>query len=454
MRKQLVLLALGWVICGTVAAQKGVEDGSRYGHGEDSVRCIQNLSLYQPYAKQGDFASALEFWEVVYKECPAANVNLYIDGIKIRKWQLQKETDPAKKMDYFNLLMEVYDQRITYFGNHAKNPRPNILGQKAVDYLAFHPDGLESDKNQPYAWLKTCIEESTIANFVAPCALAYVQTSCVLANQNPELREQFIADYLKALDVLDAKIAMTPVDLQKAKIRGYMQDIDEVLSASGIANCDNLESIFSTQVESHKTDLAYLKRVVAMFKRVRCTETPTYFAASEYIHNIEPTAESAEGCAYQCVKKEEYLKAAEYMKEAIALATDDATKAEYEYFTASVLFAAKKYSDARAHALQVLQYRSNDGTPYVLIAKMYANSVDMFDDPILKRAVYWAATDKLVKAKSIDPNVAEEANDLIAKYKLQFPGPEDIFMHPDIDLGKSYKVGGWIQENTIVRDNK
>ena len=29
----------------TGIAQKGVEDGSRYGHGEDSITCIKNLSL-------------------------------------------------------------------------------------------------------------------------------------------------------------------------------------------------------------------------------------------------------------------------------------------------------------------------------------------------------------------------------------------------------------------------
>lgn len=38
---------------GTTAAfaQKGVEDGSRFGHGEDSIRCLQNISIYSEYVK-------------------------------------------------------------------------------------------------------------------------------------------------------------------------------------------------------------------------------------------------------------------------------------------------------------------------------------------------------------------------------------------------------------------
>ena len=32
-------------------AQKGVEDGSRFGHGQDSIRCLQNISIYTEYVK-------------------------------------------------------------------------------------------------------------------------------------------------------------------------------------------------------------------------------------------------------------------------------------------------------------------------------------------------------------------------------------------------------------------
>ena len=151
----------------TAFAQKGVEDGSKYGHGEDSVRCIQNLSLYQTYAKQGDYATALEFWTIAYTECPAASINLYIEGAKIRTWQLKREKDPAKKMEYFNALMQVYDQRIQYFGDYVRAPRPFVYGRKAVDYFTLHPDGENSDKKPAYEWLTICINECSVRQFNA-----------------------------------------------------------------------------------------------------------------------------------------------------------------------------------------------------------------------------------------------------------------------------------------------
>lgn len=70
---------------------------------------------------------------------------------------------------------------------------------------------------------------------------------------------------------------------------------------------------------------------------------------------------------------------------------------------------------------------------------------------MLAKAVYWVAVDKFVKAKSVDPSCAGEANGLIARYSKYFPEDKEIFMHPDINKGSSYTVGGWIGESTIVR---
>ncbi|NJK84869.1 MAG: hypothetical protein HC906_01715 [Bacteroidales bacterium] len=63
-------------------AQKGVEDLSKYGHGEDSIRCVTNYSLYREYSRQRDYKMALTYWRGVFNECPLVSKNLYIDGVK------------------------------------------------------------------------------------------------------------------------------------------------------------------------------------------------------------------------------------------------------------------------------------------------------------------------------------------------------------------------------------
>ena len=81
----------------TGMAQKGVEDGSRYGHGEDSIRCIKNLSLYREYIKHGDYDMGIGPWRIVFEECPKSTKNIYIDGAKMFNDLVDNQKDPGKK---------------------------------------------------------------------------------------------------------------------------------------------------------------------------------------------------------------------------------------------------------------------------------------------------------------------------------------------------------------------
>ena len=43
--KKFGLMTLALMVTMGVFAQKGVEDGSRYGHGEDSINVIKNIAI-------------------------------------------------------------------------------------------------------------------------------------------------------------------------------------------------------------------------------------------------------------------------------------------------------------------------------------------------------------------------------------------------------------------------
>ena len=59
---------------------QNVPDDSRFGRGEDSVRCLQNLNMLTSYAKQGDYYVAFEYWYRAYSECPASHISIYYYG--------------------------------------------------------------------------------------------------------------------------------------------------------------------------------------------------------------------------------------------------------------------------------------------------------------------------------------------------------------------------------------
>ena len=137
-------------------AQKGAEDGSKYGHGQDSINCLRNLSIYSEYVKTENYKDAYFPWKAAFEECPKAQLKTYTNGVKILKWFLANEKDPAKYNTYFDELMKVYDQRIKYFPTYKQTPAPAVLGMKAVDYIQLSKN---MDPNQAFTWLKESIEK-------------------------------------------------------------------------------------------------------------------------------------------------------------------------------------------------------------------------------------------------------------------------------------------------------
>jgi hypothetical protein len=92
------------------------------------------------------------------------------------------------------------------------------------------------------------------------------------------------------------------------------------------------------------------------------------------------------------------------------------------------------------------------GQPHILLGIVYTQA-KVSDDPTLQKSIFWAAVDQFIKAKSVEPteDMIEQANKQIRSYSVYFPSKEEVFMHPDIEEGKSYYVGGWVSESTTVR---
>lgn len=455
MKTKVVLLAIGWLLIASGAfAQKGVDNGTQFGSGEDSIRCITNISLFVPYAKAGNFKDAYEFWKIVYEECPAATKDIYLYGTRIVEWQLQNEKDPAKKAELLDKLMAVYDQRVKYFGDDRRYGKDWIVSRKAQDYIKNA--GEKADNNLLYGWLKEVVDE--YGDKTEPLAVnlfMYASHQRLIADPDNK-KDEFVKNYLKSSAILEAQIAAVKAannEKELAKLTTFKTTIDESFAGSGAADCETLQNLYGDKVEQNKDNLEFLKETISLLRRVRCQEIEAYFAAAGYVHAKEPTAESAIGLGKQAVKKKDYGTAISFFDEAANLESDSKAKADDYYMIALLYFDENSYSKARQYALKAIDNNPNYGSAYMLIGKMYAATASSVypDDAVLKKTVYYAAVDKFEKAKQVDPSIAQEASAQISAYRAYFPSTEDIFMHPDLEKGKAITIGGWIGERTIVR---
>lgn len=420
---------------------------------QEEPNCNSSSSISHEAVKAGNFKDAYKPWKVVLDNCPTLRYYTFTDGYKILKGLMSqmKDRNTADYKKYFDELMSTHDLRIKYTPEFlAKGVKVSsadeALGIKAVDYIAFAP---KVDANVAYNWLRQSVDAAK-GESAGATLFYFLQMSLDKLKTDPAHKEQFIQDYLNASEYADAAIAAETKEASKKAYQGIKDNLVALFINSGTADCESLQNIYGPKVEANQTDLAYLKKVIDIMKMMRCTDSDAYQQASFYVYKIEPSTEAATGCAYQAFKKGDIESSVKFFDEAINLETDNVKKAEKAYAAASVLASVKKLSQARSYAQKAISYNENYGAPYILIANLYAMSPNWSDESALNKCTYFAVIDKLQRAKSVDPSVAEEANKLIGRYAGHTPQAKDLFML-GYKAGDRITIGGWIGETTTIR---
>ncbi len=435
-----------------VNAQKADYDpvNAPYGHGQDSVKCITNLSLMSTAAKAESYKDAVKSWEAVYNNCPASSKNIYIYGPRIFKALLAEETDATKKKEYIDLIMEIYDNRLKYFSD--ADPKGTILCYKATDYKELLGD--DADQKVVYAMLGEAVEDMKSGLHPSGAYYDYIISSLMLFLQDNSNKEQFINDYFRTVEYMEEAIekANKNEDTDNANyLAAVKESVETLFVNSGASDCNTLQDFYSAKFEANKQNEEFLNKAIASLSQIGCTESDFYFELSENLHKLTPSANSAIGLANRSLQNKDYEAAMNYYEEAARLETDSDKSSGYMMTLSQILFSQRRYSQARQAAYDAIKFKSNNGDAYILIAKMYASSAQgIFSESEKRGLVFSAAVDKLLRAKSVDPSVSSEADKLIRQYSGYYMEKEDAFMM-GIKEGESVFVPGWIGETTTIR---
>ena len=407
--------------------------------------CMVNLSLFHESVKNKQYDEAYGFWLPVYQSRPDLNKAIYTDGTEILGHRYQQATDENVRKALRDSIMQLHDDRIKYF-DEARYPDAYVLGLKAMDYLTYFQ---EDELALPaYGWMK---ESVTALGAKAQITVLrkFVELSYNIYKSNTEqYGDQFLADYQLASAALEQIVAAGGKNAEHATSQKAY--VDRLYAASGAADCGQMDQMYATVVAESANDIEKLGSIMKLYRRLGCTESDVYFTAAEHAHKLQPTSESAAGCAQMCIKKGDLNGALEYYKQALSMVTNDEDKADYLYRVANVYVLLKNYQQGAAYAQQSLDVNPEDGRCYLLMGICYA-SAKIYDDPILARSVFWVACDMFRKAKTVDPSCATDANKLIATYSQYFPSKEDVFFHKELNDGQPFRVGGWIGKTTTCR---
>lgn len=453
MKKTFLLIISGLILLSS-GLLFGQDNNTESKYGKDELECKKNLSLYVTFYKQKNYKDAMLGWRYVFSECPKSSKNIFIHGATMFSKFADDEKDNAKKMQYVDTLMLIYDRRIESFGEEAL-----VKGKKAVDMYKYYG---ASKAQEVYDLCMFSMEN--LGNETEAAVLVRLMQSAKDLQEAGKLDCDILVDsYSKAIDILDYQISENIQDttnqklMKKAEIiKISKKNLDNLFVTSQCASCDIVIPLFTKKYEENIDNVGNLKNMLKLMTKRKCTNDPLYEKVLDRLFELAPDEVDPYAAAkYYAFKKEDYNKAMEYYKTALNMTEDEEEKADIYYQMASVSgLKLNQYATARNYALKAIKLKENWGDPYLLIGKLYAASANMCGETACtKNAVFWVAVDKFVKAKTIDPNCADEANKLIATYSAYYPKKEDCFFE-NIMEGQSYTVGCWINETTTTRFSK
>lgn len=422
--------------------------------GPDSVKTIQNISVYREFFKQKNYDAALESWKYVFTNAPCAREQTHVDGVAMYKSYIGATKDAARKKQLVDTLLYIYDVRAANFDKSAGN----ALGRKGVDMLNY--------RSEPNIDVLKTFEQSIDASgndaefFVLPY---YFKVALKEFAAGGLSKEQIITIYEKLSKIADANIASSLQRLQEdetnanakynlEKFTESKQSLDGDLAGNIIKDCDEIISLFEGKYKADKANKDLRDLIYSLLLTKGCSDKDLFLEVATAKYNEAPNARLAHILARKFQQSDATAKAADFYQKAIDAAESDSLKAQYSYDFATLYSGNKQFAKARQLALEAARLLPGWGKPYLFIGDLYAASYNQCGSGIEAQSVYWAAVDKYQRAKSVDPSVAEEANTKINKYAGYFPQKENLFF-AGLSVGSSYSVGCWIGETTTVRSS-
>ena len=479
--KRFVLVAIMFGMAMSVSAQ---ETGSKYG--TDSVACVTNLSMYREYFKQWEAAKyapeafseeMVTAWRNVFLNCPRASQLVYTNGEKIMDYYIR--TDSKNKDAYIDTLNMLADTRAQYFPNDPKTGAPqvaSIMGKKGLLVYTYNKNRYE----EAYNILKDAVALDP-SQLQGASIDAYFKSTIDMVNSGKEEKMTVINVYQELSEVHDDNIkvlAETVAQLEEAKataeeagddsgIAGFDKQIEKSEKSINInkgvknnldnlfqpfASCEDLIKVFSAKMAENPNDVTLLKRITTILDKKECTDSKLFLEAAVKLNELEPSPEASYSLGLKFFKDRKWNDAATFFEQATKTENNDR---KYRAYRNLGMCYQNMGSLSRARDIfrRAAQVDPTNGEPYLLIGMLYAESSKQFSGDIDSKAVFWAAVDKCVKAKTLDPSIADRANSLIRSYSQYFPSMETIFFN-DYSEGQSYNVGGWIGESTTIRAKK
>ena len=361
---------------------------------EDSIKIgRQNISLFQQSLDTQNWAEARINLLWLKNNAPYALNGIYTQGPRVYYFLITNEADQAKKLEYFNEMMELFDLRqknleILNSFSKIKNTLGDVLSVKAEYYnwTAPYITGSSYTLNKSYDNYSKAIKminENGGREIEGTVLQNFFRVSDAMYKSAPNaLREQYLQDFLDSKEACEkmlqlAKEAKAEGDEEKAnkliaKYDDPLKDIERIFAESGAADHDQIIGIYTKKFENYKGDIDKLNSAINLMAQNDCDDADIYYQYAEAAYAIEPTFRSAIGLAQKAQKDGEMQKMLDYYNKALELAKSDDARGVICLNIANALTKSKQFTGALTYAEKAIEYNPDQaGKAYLKMANIY-----------------------------------------------------------------------------------
>ncbi len=403
-----------------------------------------------------DFKSAFDNWQIAYDIAPAADGGRpfhYRDGRAFYRVMHEKTTDPDQKAAYAKRLIEFYDEELICY---AKDAESFLHGRKGYDqfYLVgYSMDALLSME-------KAIDKGGKNTEYIVLAPMGELIKYLFTAGQLDKARAREI--YQKGIKLADEHIGTNETygpyyESGKANLVASVAEV-----ADQIFDCAYFKEDLLPRYEENKEDIEVVRYILEKLKTQGCEETDKDLMRVQTAYDALYASRAAE---YEAERRRlnpaydaklmmddgDFNGAINRYQEAIDAETDNEKKAGYYYQIATIQSGKLGQNGAaRTNANKASQLNPKWGKPIILIGDIYGRMGRNCGDSWEQRLAILAAIDKYQQARSIDPEVADEANKRIGNYSSSLPLREEGFQR-NVSPGDKATVGCGIGETVTVR---
>lgn len=435
---------------------------------QNNDACTETLSLMASSVKAKDPAG-YDFLTTLRKDCPSFDKRVYSYGEFAIKQKIDNAADEVEKEKYVRDLMSFYDENFKYFPetSGSVDMKKGLtlfnynVGTKDEIYAfldkAFTNDKANFDSTRAlYAYFEIFVKDYEAGNKGIALQQVFDKYDDILEKLSIQEKE-----YSDAKDVLIAKEeANETLDTREAKAKArYEANLEDIVTVTSsmdaiivqLSSCDKLIPFYQKSFEENKGNKLWLQRAADRLEAKECDSDPLFSKISEALYKLDPSADAAYKLGVVEYQKKNISKAMEYFNQAASLYTDNTKKANVYMKMASIYTKSSK-SQARTYAKKALQVKPSYGKAYLLIAQLYASSLnDCGGDQFERRAMYWLAAQYCDKAASVDSSLKASASSRAAGYRAAAPSKSEIFSNPKGNMsGKRISFNCWVGESVIV----